>query len=68
MHGVFIRAPWIESAGPGVEVLASHAGHGVAARQGRVLVTAFHPELTPDRRLHRLFASMVTAAHEAAAA
>ena len=66
--GVFIRAPWIESAGPGVEVLASHAGHGVAARQGRVLVTAFHPELTGDRRLHRLFASMVTAAHEAEAA
>ena len=68
LHGVFIRAPWIESAGPGVEVLASHAGHGVAARQGRVLVTAFHPELTGDRRLHRLFASMVSAAHEAEAA
>ena len=68
LTGVFIRAPWIESAGPGVEVLASHAGHGVAARQGRVLVTAFHPELTGDRRLHRLFAAMVEAAQEAEAA
>jgi pyridoxal 5'-phosphate synthase pdxT subunit len=62
LHGVFIRAPWIESAGDGVELLASHEGHGVAARQGRVLVTAFHPELTGDRRLHRLFASMVESA------
>jgi 5'-phosphate synthase pdxT subunit len=68
LSGVFIRAPWIESAGPGVEVLASHAGHGVAARQGRVLVTAFHPELTGDRRLHQLFSSMVAAAQEAQAA
>jgi 5'-phosphate synthase pdxT subunit len=51
-----------------VEVLASHAGHGVAARQGRVLVTAFHPELTGDRRLHQLFSSMVAAAQEAEAA
>ena len=68
LSGVFIRAPWIESAGPGVEVLASHAGHGVAARQGRVLVTAFHPELTGDRRLHQLFSSMVAAAQEAEAA
>jgi 5'-phosphate synthase pdxT subunit len=66
--GVFIRAPWIESAGEGVDVLAEHAGHGVAARQGRVLVTAFHPELTDDRRLHRLFASMVASADEAVAA
>jgi 5'-phosphate synthase pdxT subunit len=68
LTGVFIRAPWIESAGAGVEVLASHGGHGVAARQGRVLVTAFHPELTADRRLHGLFASMVSAAQEAEAA
>jgi 5'-phosphate synthase pdxT subunit len=51
-----------------VEVLATHAGHGVAARQGRVLVTAFHPELTADRRLHRLFATMVSSAEEAEAA
>jgi 5'-phosphate synthase pdxT subunit len=52
---VFIRAPWIEWAGPGVEVLATHRGHGVAARQGDRLVTAFHPELTGDRRFHALF-------------
>ena len=68
LPGVFIRAPWIESAGAGVDVLASHAGHGVAARQGRVLVTAFHPELTADRRLHRQFASMVASSQEAEAA
>jgi pyridoxal 5'-phosphate synthase pdxT subunit len=59
LHGVFIRAPWIERAGAGVEILASHSGHPVAARQNGVLVTAFHPELTGDRRLHRLFADMV---------
>jgi 5'-phosphate synthase pdxT subunit len=52
---VFIRAPWIEWAGPGVEVLATHRGHGVAARQGDRLVTAFHPELTGDRRFHAMF-------------
>lgn len=57
--GVFIRAPWIESAGDGVEVLAEHQGHGVAARQGNLLVSAFHPELTSDLRLHRLFLEMV---------
>ncbi len=60
--GVFIRAPWIESAGPAVEVLASVGGHGVAARQGRMLVTAFHPELTDDARLHALFVDTVRAA------
>ena len=58
-HGVFIRAPWIEDAGADVEILASHDGHPVAARQGRLLVTAFHPELTDDLRLHRLFLEMV---------
>jgi 5'-phosphate synthase pdxT subunit len=68
LTGVFIRAPWIESVGPGVEVLAEHAGHAVAAQQNGVLVTAFHPELTPDRRLHRRFAEMVAAAHGKAAA
>ncbi len=57
--GVFIRAPWIERVGPGVEVLAEHEGHAVAAVQGTVLVTAFHPELTGDRRLHRRFADML---------
>ncbi|MDO8736970.1 MAG: pyridoxal 5'-phosphate synthase glutaminase subunit PdxT, partial [Thermoleophilia bacterium] len=45
-HGIFIRAPWIESVGEGVEILAEHGGHAVAAREGNMLVTAFHPELT----------------------
>jgi pyridoxal 5'-phosphate synthase pdxT subunit len=55
MRAVFIRAPWIEEAGEGVEVLASVDGHPVVARQGNVLVAAFHPELTDDPRLHGLF-------------
>lgn len=59
--GIFIRAPWIESAGPGVEVIATHDGHPVAARQGSMLVTAFHPELTDDLRIHMLFLEMVKA-------
>jgi pyridoxal 5'-phosphate synthase pdxT subunit len=52
VHGVFIRAPWIESAGPGVELLAQYGGHAVAARQDAMLVTAFHPELAGERRFH----------------
>jgi 5'-phosphate synthase pdxT subunit len=68
LTGVFIRAPWIERVGEGVEVLAEHDGHPVAARQGDVLVTAFHPELTPDRRLHARFAEMVAQAHREVAA
>ena len=52
---VFIRAPWIESVGPAVEVLAEHDGRPVLAREGRILVAAFHPELTDDRRVHELF-------------
>ena len=68
LPAVFIRAPWIERAAEGVELLASHGGHPVAARQGRVLVTAFHPELTADRRLHRRFLGMVAAAQEGVAA
>jgi pyridoxal 5'-phosphate synthase pdxT subunit len=55
MRGVFIRAPWIEAAGPDVEVLAEVDGHPVLARQGRILVAAFHPELTDDTRIHELF-------------
>jgi 5'-phosphate synthase pdxT subunit len=55
LHAVFIRAPWVEDAGPGVEVLAEVDGHPVLARQGRYLVAAFHPELTNDTRLHELF-------------
>ncbi len=54
-RGVFIRAPWVEEAGPGVEVLAEVDGHPVLARQGRVLVAAFHPELTDDTRVHERF-------------
>jgi pyridoxal 5'-phosphate synthase pdxT subunit len=60
LHGVFIRAPVVSAVGPGVEVLAVDPdGRPVAVRQGRVLATAFHPELTGDRRLHRLLVSMV---------
>jgi pyridoxal 5'-phosphate synthase pdxT subunit len=59
VHGVFIRAPWVERVGDGVQVLARAAGHAVAVRQGRVLATAFHPEMTGDRRIHRLFVDIV---------
>ena len=59
---IFIRAPWIERAGPDVEILASHGGHGVFVRQGRVLGTSFHPELTPDDRVHQYFVDLVNAA------
>jgi 5'-phosphate synthase pdxT subunit len=59
MHGVFIRAPRIERVGDGVEVVATLDGVPVAARQGSVMVAAFHPELTTDRRLHARFASLV---------
>jgi 5'-phosphate synthase pdxT subunit len=59
VRAVFIRAPWVEKAGDGVEVLARVDGHVVAVRQGRLLATAFHPELTGDVRLHRLFIEMI---------
>jgi 5'-phosphate synthase pdxT subunit len=59
LEAVFIRAPWIEEAGPGVEVLASVDGHPVAAREGNRLVVAFHPELTGDDRVHEEFLAMV---------
>ena len=72
VRAVFIRAPWVESAGPGVEVLATvpprtltgadagpAAGRAVAVRQGAVLATAFHPEITGDLRVHALFCAMV---------
>jgi pyridoxal 5'-phosphate synthase pdxT subunit len=55
VHAVFIRAPWVEETADGVEVLARHDGRVVAARQGRVLVCSFHPELTDDDLLHRMF-------------
>jgi 5'-phosphate synthase pdxT subunit len=59
VRAVFIRAPWIEDVGPGVEVLAEVDGHPVLARDGRYLVAAFHPELTDDTRLHELFLDLV---------
>ncbi|MYT69364.1 MULTISPECIES: pyridoxal 5'-phosphate synthase glutaminase subunit PdxT [unclassified Streptomyces] len=59
VEGVFIRAPWVESVGASVEVLAEHDGHIVAVRQGSALATSFHPELTGDHRLHALFVDMV---------
>jgi 5'-phosphate synthase pdxT subunit len=60
LHGVFIRAPMVTNVGQRAEVLARDPdGTPVAVRQGRVLATAFHPELTGDRRLHRLLAEMV---------
>jgi 5'-phosphate synthase pdxT subunit len=58
LRGVFIRAPWIAEHGPDVEILAELDGHPVAARQGRMLATAFHSELGDDDRVHRLFLSL----------
>jgi 5'-phosphate synthase pdxT subunit len=62
VEGVFIRAPWVESVGAGADVLAEHEGHIVAVRQGRLLATSFHPELTGDHRVHELFVHMVRTA------
>jgi 5'-phosphate synthase pdxT subunit len=61
VHAVFIRAPWVESVGPGVEVLgrAEPGDRIVAVRQGPLLATSFHPELTGDTRVHRYFVDMV---------
>ena len=60
VHAVFIRAPLIKAVGPGVVVLAEIEGQGaVAARQGRMLVTSFHPELTDDTRMHEYFLALV---------
>ena len=68
VHAVFIRAPWVESAGPQVEVLArtdgeprpgGTSGRVVAVRQGRLMATSFHPEVGDDPRLHRLFLDLV---------
>jgi pyridoxal 5'-phosphate synthase pdxT subunit len=63
VRAVFIRAPWVERVGDGVEVLARAAGHVVAVQQGRVLATAFHPEMTGDRRVHQLFVDIVRGHH-----
>lgn len=59
VHAVFIRAPWVERVGAQVEVLARAGDHIVAVRQGAVLATAFHPEVTGDRRVHELFVDIV---------
>ena len=61
LRAVFIRAPWVEQIGTGVSVLGTDQGTGriVAVRQGQLLATAFHPELTPDRRIHQLFVEIV---------
>lgn len=58
-RGVFIRAPWLEAVGEGVEVVAEHEGHIVGAIAPRLLSTTFHPELTGDPRLHRLFVERI---------
>jgi 5'-phosphate synthase pdxT subunit len=58
-RAIFIRAPWIEETGEGVEVLCAHDDRAVMARQGRFLAGAFHPELTDDDRIHRYFLHMV---------
>ena len=60
LHAVFIRAPAVTDAGPGVKILARDpAGRTAAVRQGNLLATAFHPELTTDRRVHQLFLALV---------
>jgi 5'-phosphate synthase pdxT subunit len=59
VRAVFIRAPWVEEVGDGVEVLAEVDGRPVLARDGRFLVAAFHPELTDDTRLHEKFLELV---------
>ena len=66
MRAVFIRAPWVEDVGPGVQVLAAIRTAGqdrriVAVRQDNLLATSFHPEISGDLRVHRLFAEMVRA-------
>ena len=61
LRAVFIRAPWVEQIGPGVSILGTDQGTGriVAVRQGQLLATAFHPELTSDQRIHQLFVDIV---------
>jgi 5'-phosphate synthase pdxT subunit len=62
LRAVFIRAPWVERVGPGVEILAEVSGHPVAVRDRNLLAVAFHAELTDDSRLHAAFMAMCTAA------
>jgi 5'-phosphate synthase pdxT subunit len=67
VHAVFIRAPWVEGVGPGVEVLGrvevpGAAGRIVAVRQGPLMATSFHPEVGGDSRFHQLFVDLVLSA------
>lgn len=59
VHAVFIRAPWVERVGPDVEVLARAGEHIVAVRHDKVMATSFHPEMTGDRRIHKLFVDLL---------
>jgi pyridoxal 5'-phosphate synthase pdxT subunit len=68
LRAVFIRAPWIEEHGQSVEVLASMNDHPIAVRQGRIVLAAFHPELTDDSRMHAYLMAMATAARESRSA
>lgn len=65
VRAVFIRAPLITNVGPGVDVLSTYNGEIVTARQGNLLVSSFHPELTDDYRLHQYFVDMVKSREEA---
>jgi 5'-phosphate synthase pdxT subunit len=67
LRAVFIRAPWIDHAGAGVEVLAEIDGHPIVARERNMLVAAFHPELTDDLRIHAMFLAMLGARREVSA-
>jgi pyridoxal 5'-phosphate synthase pdxT subunit len=58
VHAVFIRAPWVEETGPGVEVLGSVDDHPVAIRQGNLLALSFHPELAGETRFHELLLAL----------
>jgi len=58
-HAVFIRAPWVEKTGAGVDVLARVDDHPVMVRQGNILAGSFHPELTDDDRIHRMFVDLI---------
>ncbi|MGH2922543.1 MAG: pyridoxal 5'-phosphate synthase glutaminase subunit PdxT [Solirubrobacterales bacterium] len=60
LRAVFIRAPWVDERGPGVEVLAEVDGHPVAVRDGNLLAVAFHPELTDDSRVHALLMAVAS--------
>jgi 5'-phosphate synthase pdxT subunit len=65
LRAVFIRAPWVEQAGDGVEVLAELDGHPVAVRQGNIMAVAFHPELTEDSRVHAWLVDRIRSAADA---